>query len=217
MANGSPEILRRFGVKQLWYICPLENVEGILRLGILCHAEAHRRRVVKRRIDDPQVQVRRQWAACDKTPTWLPDYVNLFLAEHTPMLYVKYKEGNRIAHLEVDSELLLEDGVLFSDGNCACNDKRIHDNLQQLEQLDWEAIRSVEPPADATWGDRNREWVRKKSAEVLVPTCVPTKWLRGIHVEKDADRRRCSDAASRVGAAIPVSVSPGLYPSEEKG
>ena len=189
MVTGSPDLIRQYGVEALWYLCPLAQVESILRLGILCHNRAHAEGLVVERIDDPNVQDRRGLAMCGKKQFHLHDCANLFFAKHTPMLWHAVnvqRKGPTTAHVQVDPGILTEDGVFFSDGNCAADETDIYDNLHMLERLNWEAIRARsfrngDWPAvpDPYTGEprANPTYKRCKSAEVLVPKRVSPEWF----------------------------------------
>jgi len=153
----------------LWYITHIDNLESILRNGIFSHKECQKMGIKHIDVSDHGVQKRRKE---------FHNYVPLFFATNTPMLYVVLKKFKEIVLLEINILILSHYKIKFSDGNIASSDTTIFTDLQDLEKLDWGIILS---PYPAYWG----EWKRKRSAEVLVPKRIDPKYITGIHCPED--------------------------------
>lgn len=168
-------ILNRYGINSLWYISSIENLKSILFHGILCRNVCQERKLGFADISDLSIQKRR---------TEFHSYVPLFFAHNTPMLYrVVEEKGEEIVLLEISPGIMLNDGVKFSDGNIASGETRIFDNLNNLEQFNWEVIFR---PSGPLYGD----WKRIRSAEVLVPNKVDSNEIVFIHVQTDESVKR---------------------------
>lgn len=111
----------------------------------------------------------------------LHDYVPLFIAERTPMMYKLIKRDDidrrKLNLLVISPGIILSDGVYFSNGNVASEDTTCYsnDNLEKLEELNWFLIRS------GSWNDPDEEIKRIQkleiSAEVLIPDQVSPQWI----------------------------------------
>ena len=156
-------------MKSLWYITHINNLESILKNGILSHKECQEMGIRHMDVSDHDVQKRRKE---------FHDYVPLFFATNTPMLYVVLSKSAQIVLLEISTLVLSNYRVKFSDGNIASSDTMIFTDLRDLEKLDWEIILSHNP---AYW----KEWKRKRSAEVLVPERIPPNYIVGVHCPED--------------------------------
>lgn len=159
--------LQEYGVKALWYLTHIANLSSILNNGILCRNEISQRGIEFKDISDPKVQ---RW----RKKTY--DYVPLFFADNTPMLFVCWQKfPNEIILLEIDLRIADTEGVLFSDGNIASQETKIYKNFQDLANLDWKIILDRR-------GAYGKEWKRKRSAELLVPKRVPQEFICCVHL-----------------------------------
>lgn len=156
-------------MKSLWYITHINNLESILRNGILSHKECQEIGIRHIDVSDHAVQRRRKE---------FHKYVPLFFANNTPMLYVVMNKFKEIILLEINILILSNYRVKFSDGNIASSDTTIFSDLRDMEKLDWEIIFSQNPAF-------GKEWKRKRSAEVLVPERIPPHYIVGIHCPED--------------------------------
>jgi len=162
-------LLSQYGIRSLWYITHIDNLESILTHGILSRDECRKLPILFSDISEVQVQERRKK---------YHNYVPLFLADNTPMLYVVVCDyGDDIILLELSNKILLLDGVKISDGNVACAETKVYDNITNttLKMLNWSIIYSRKIAYSP-------EWKRVRSAEILVPKNVESKIIRLIHV-----------------------------------
>ncbi|MCX6911291.1 MAG: DarT ssDNA thymidine ADP-ribosyltransferase family protein [Verrucomicrobia bacterium] len=182
------ECLRSHGATALWFMTHLDNLESILKRGILCwnlmQGQAHRD------ISNPDVQRRRGE---------MHKYVPLYLADNTAMLYTVVKGDCKIIMLQVNVEAADCEGVRFSDGNAAAHSTRVFDDPTKLSELDWGMILKR---SRAMFG----EWKRKRMAEVLIPSCCPSTYIQAIHVQSvfpDADGRVVIDVVRSILGTFP--------------
>ena len=97
-------------------------------------------------IADPNVLKRREPKVLRLSGRPLPDYVPLFFTPRTPMMRVKKDIQDDMAILCLDSNLLLQKGVIFTDGNAANNGTSFFNDLRFINRLDWECIRDRGKP-----------------------------------------------------------------------
>ena len=116
------------------------------------------------------------------------DYVSFYFGVHSPMLYrlhtgweIDYKEGQEpLIYLSSEAELIARNTAdfVFSDGHGLASYTKWFDNLEKLDQLDGETIRSkIWKKTDA---DPDRQ--RRKQAEFLVHKFCPWEWIIEITV-----------------------------------
>jgi len=113
------EHLAHFGATRLWNVTHLENLKSILEQGILARNALPDGQTV-RDISDQDAQSRRTKMRVHDSDLLVDphDYVPLFIADNTPMLYV-VSQSPEVILLEIQSAVADGDGVFFSDGNVA--------------------------------------------------------------------------------------------------
>ena len=156
---------------------PIDNLSSILKLGILSRNE-----VISKNIDFKDVS----WVDVQKCRALnfkdIHNYVPLYFAKHTPMLYVLSEWENKkfkLAIIKINLKVLEEDKVFFTNISCSRNDKDrvIYKNPESLKELNWEIINTRSGNTD--------EYKKYKSAEVLVFERVDIKYISLIVVADD--------------------------------
>lgn len=126
-------ILKKLKIESLWHITHKDNLENILKYGILSRNLVEEKNINFTDIADHNVLQRRSYE----------NYALLFFTKDTPMLHVvKKKYGGDIILLMIDPKVMLKEGVKFSDGNLACYDSVIYENLEDLYKIDWGTVNS---------------------------------------------------------------------------
>lgn len=165
--NLMTEYIQRYDIQYLYHMTSIENLNSIIRNGLLSHNEAYRRGLIQVDISDSDVQGRRANRAIENIP--LHEYVPLYFSPKNPMLCRRKELQDDIAILGIDSQLLLQTNVIFSDGNAAAGETRFYRGVQMLNQLRWDVIRAQ------YWNDFE-DGKRIKCAEILVyPTVAPNR------------------------------------------
>ena len=98
------------------------------------------------------------------------------------MLYRVQKEhGDNIVLLEIKKEILLLNGVIFTNGNAAAQSLGFADDIDDLLNpsfINWNEVFAT------SWNDANENVKNEKKfkmmAEVLVPDMVPSAMIAGI-------------------------------------
>ena len=172
---------QRYKVNYLYYLAHMDNMPSIHEHGLLSHNRAHSGGFVRQDIADQNVIALRAEKLVFGRP--LHDYVPLYFTPKGPMLYRRQEMQNDIAILCLDSELLLEEGVVFSDGNAASLYTKFFADVANLDRLDWNCIRNE-------WWNRFEYGRRKRCAEVLAPGWIPFERIARIIVRTEGTRHR---------------------------
>ncbi len=139
----------------------------------------------------------------------LADYVPFYFARRSPMLYAidhgfvaGYTEGQRpIVHLVTSAERIAQQGLrfAFTDGHADMALSRFFDDLQALNQIDWQVMQAPFWNDTAEDGDRKR----RRQAEFLVHHFFPWTLVEEIGV---IGRQVAHDVQQSLQASAP---SPG--------
>lgn len=128
----------------LFYMASIENIEGILSKGILSHNIAHEDRLAKVDISNQEVNRRRN----RNEPVFnrnIHDYAPLYINPKNPMQYVLFKNGMRekLVLIKVNPNILLEEDVIFSDGNAASHRTNFYNDIDDFNKLNWTCINDI--------------------------------------------------------------------------
>ncbi|KHG66095.1 hypothetical protein QT17_01930 [Thermus sp. 2.9] len=167
----------------IYHITHIDNLKGILRMGKLL---AHNQSPPKQRsIAYAHIQERRNRAKVPQPPGGvLHDYVPFYFCPRSPMLYAiysgatEYQGGQEpILHLVSSAQAVHKAGLpfVFTDRHGVLSHARFFRQLEELAQLDWEAIQA------SYWADPP-ELREKKQAEFLVYKAFPWALIEEIAV-----------------------------------
>jgi hypothetical protein len=112
------------------------------------------------------------------------------------VICVKQGMRDEVAIVEVGIEVFGLAGVVFCDGNARSAETREYEDLADLGELDWSVLNT--PDA------YSREYKRKKSAEVLIPGVVPTRYISRVCVTEECN------LVERLN--LPVDVDESVFP-----
>lgn len=194
--------MNREDLHELHYITPICNVDSIMSRGILSHNRAEK--VPHSSVAMQQIQDRRTRKVVPGARP-LHDYVNLYICARNPMLYRSQAQHSELCVLRVSTEVLDLPAVIVTDGNAAGRYARFAPAPNGLGKVDKEMTFAE----NWTHPDQIEGWRRKaaKCAEVLVPDCVPPRFVVGAYVS-------CEEAKTRfeaTGADIPVTINSNLF------
>lgn len=108
--------MRREELTELHYITHMDNVQSILRLGILSNRRAAK--VTHTSVAMQQVQDRRAQVVVPGGRK-LHDYVNLYICARNPMLYKRQGQHLELCVLQVSTDVLDLPGVVVTDANAS--------------------------------------------------------------------------------------------------
>ena len=166
------EGLNQYGVVSLWHMTHKDNVEGILKEGILSHTLAYKETSPKD-ISDHGVQTWRE----SKDPIYgrkLHDYTPTYINIKNPMLFAKNNIQSELCLIEISLSALSNDRFIFTDGNAASRNTKFYNLNEDLEKLPWNVL-------DASYWNDIEDGKRKRCSEVLVYPSVDPKHIVKIH------------------------------------
>ncbi|MHA1677010.1 MAG: DUF4433 domain-containing protein [Candidatus Njordarchaeales archaeon] len=192
-------ICRFLGISYLYYLTDWKNLESILKHGILCYDSVRSQNIEHYSFADENIQNRRANKKINGGAAH--EFVPLFFHYKPPMLYRLQKSyASEIVYICVDSLILAEEGVFFTDKNLACSDSRTFDKLEELLKLKWDIIKD---PYRRSLEDRHI-----RGAEVLIPKKVEQKWFRKIVVK---DKNAKIKIQSAISVTMPIEVNSEYY------
>jgi len=164
-------ILRRYNILNLCHFTHIDNLDSILKEGLLSEEEVEKRKIKYISIADPDVKMRRKkrmvhlrsyYNWYDHQEKVVSQCVPLYISVKNPMLYRILQENpmENVIHIKVDTLKVIKKPYCFFDGNAASSDSHFYIKLKNLEKLDWKVI------TQSSW--TNNEEKRKKCAEFLV-------------------------------------------------
>ena len=173
--------MNKSDIEELHFITYIDNIPSIMVHGILSHNKSMAQGLNYRDISETGVQARRAIKRIPGTNKKLHDYANLYFDAHNPMLSKRRSENDQICILRVKRTVLDIEGVIVTDKNAAreCWFKTVDEGLPLLskDEIYAEFWINHDDPIEK---DRH---VGIKCAEVLVPDCVPPKYIFGAYVD----------------------------------
>jgi len=184
-------------IPEFYYLAPIDNIASIVEKGILSFNEAKNVHHVS--IASEEVQLRRE----EKYALPLHDYANVYFAKKTPMYYVVRRDYSQddLCVICVNNDILLIDGVYFTDGNAASSATKFYTDLKDLDKVFWDLFNTERCFVDD-------EEKRRKQAEVLVPHRIPPEKLQRIVAYDEKLLKRIKDQIDR---DIPIFIDKSFY------
>ena len=172
--------MRSFPPEKLYYITHINNLQSILEKGILSHERIEHLELKYTSIYDEEVISRRKNKLTpDGKSLW--HFANLYFQPRNSMLFKivhdnKIREENLVV-IGVSKKVLIEHGVLITDGNAANYPTQFYSCAKGLEMLkhQWSIIQRE------SWNE-GIGTKRKMMAECLVPVQVKPDLLCSLHV-----------------------------------
>ncbi|NOQ45953.1 MAG: DUF4433 domain-containing protein [Desulfobulbaceae bacterium] len=175
---------------RLCHITHIRNLAGIVKNGfLLSQSRVQAERVGFVSIAHNTLQDRRATTPVPCGPGGtLHDYVPFYFAPRSPMLYAinqgnveGYDEGQGpVLHLVTSIGSVLDAGVkfVFTDGHGIMAFTDFYDNLQDLDQVDWDLMKA------SYWADteEDSDRRRRRQAEFLIHDRFPLQYVEEIGV-----------------------------------
>lgn len=190
---------------ELHYLTSLSNLASICERGVLSHDLAAKLPHVD--LSNQQIQDTRKGKkvayAGQQRSRRLHSYANVFLHGRNSMLKeLCFRCGHaRIAVVQIGVDVLELADVVIADQNAASKYVRFYASPQGLRYLDEDYVFARD------WGDPTVDeidyWRRKsrRSAEVLIPDRISTRYVRGAYVSCEDARAQC------LAAELPLVVT----------
>jgi len=199
------ELCSQYSVTHFMYMTHIDNIPSVLKEGLLSYNAVLTRSVSHTSIADPKIQRRRGQTSrrVDGSVKQLDihDFVPMFIAKDTPMQYVittsaptkgRYAivRNRDLVFLLIDPiKVLQAPGMLIADGNAAADATKFFSTPAGLSEINWVVIAEPNEYPQCY----NPEWKRCKSAEVLVPSCLPIEYFSGVVVYNELARQSMAD------------------------
>ena len=177
--------LNKYGIKYLYHMTHISNLNNIIKYGLLSHNNAHQRKLVNEDISDFGVNKLRN----RKEPIYgnnLHDYVPFYFNPKNPMLYKRLLTmGDEISILRINLEAMAQNKFLFTDGNAASKHSNIFGRLENLEKLDWDCI-------NGEYWERYHDGKRKKCSELLIYDSIDVNHIESICCNSRSTKEKIS-------------------------
>lgn len=168
--------LNEQGIHSFWHMTHWNNLQSILRQGILNHDLA---RLGKKVVDISESTVQdRRMALEPKYGRSIHDYAPLYINQRNPMLYRRKDLSQDLCLIEISLDVLREifaGRLVFTDGNAASKSTSFYSDLADLHRLPWDVL------TNEYWNEF-QDGKRKRCAEILVHQHISNKLITGIHV-----------------------------------
>lgn len=169
MSRRETDLLDKFDIEYLFHMTHIDNLPSILKHGLHAHGNHHQ----KVDISDCNVNSRR----ARNEPIYnrpIHNYVPFYFNPKNHMLSKRRNIQDDIVILVLDRNLILSSGSLFTDGNASSDPTDFSNNLNDLDELDWECIYTEGYYSGFSDGPR------KRMSEVLVPDFVDVDNIQAI-------------------------------------
>jgi hypothetical protein len=167
------QIMREKGLDCLLYLVHPNNLESIMRDGILPYNMVRQQGLAHKSIANQEVQQRRDFYISGVS---CHDFVPLYLARRNPMLWALGDQPR--AYIRVRLEVADEEDVTFADGNAASRSTDFVRGDFGVRRLPWDVILARK------WtGSRYPDGKRQRCSEVLVQHPIPCDQFLDIRVD----------------------------------
>ena len=194
--------MRREELTELHYIAHMDNVQSIIRHGILSNRRAAK--LPHTSVAMQQVQDRRAEVVVPGGRK-LHEYVNLYICARNPMLSKRRGQHLDLCVLQVSTDVLDRPGVVVTDANASSDYVRFAAAPGGLRIVDREATFAE------YWTDQDPivQWQKKsaKCAEVLVPDRVAPGFIMGAYISCQA----AMDRFNGLGTGIAVIINAHMF------
>lgn len=196
------EDLQEYNIDYLYHMTHIDNLASIITLGLLSHSAAHRLKLIRLDISDPDVQDIRADLTVPFYNRPLHEYVPLYFSPRNPMLYKRKEIQENIVILGLDPQILFEPNILITDGNAASKETSFYRKATALRELPWREIRAK------SWYNIE-DGRRIKCAEVLIPDKIMPNKIQCVFCYSN---KHCEAIiAAKQGTLIKGRVKPDLY------
>ena len=172
--------------RHFYYITHIDNLESILKNGILSHSQVKDKnnlwvklglaKGIKSIHAKDIIQIRKNKTFKSRS---LWEYANLYFQVRNPMLYRVIQEfkAENIIVLQINSDVITSDDIGITDGNAASSETQFFEDVNEgLEALDSEQFKKE------YWNESDK---RKLMAEVLVYNRISPDKIIGIYVANE--------------------------------
>jgi hypothetical protein len=201
--------LRENGIFHFYYFSLINNLESILKNGILPKNNVQQRGKAFRSFAEETVQDKRHLRAIKLTnglQLSIHDLVPVYLLPRTPTLSARREMQNDFFFIEIQSDVIADENIefAFTDGNAASKNSQVFQSLYKLKDLPWEVLNAE------YWNEFN-EGKRKRNAEFLIYPSIAPHWFQRIVVSNQGAFGICSRQVERLGFNLQVSIDQNFF------
>lgn len=195
-------------VKSLFYITHINNLQSMLRHGILSHRQVQTQGVPFTPVYNAEIVANREGRLTpDKKSLW--DYANVYFQPRNPMLYKVLSEAskNDVVILGVKPQVLDSKGAFISLGNAAHSLSTVVDIKTGLKNINgeyWQIINS-------DWWKTEDGTKRKIMAECLVPNGISPSDIHSVYVASAAVAGKIRPILDGLSYPVEVVVEPHMF------
>jgi len=196
-------------VQYLYYFSRIENLDNIIKHGILSYNEVNNMNIDSITFAEETVQVRRDRRnifLSNNMKKNLHDLVPLYFKSKTPTLYARKDIQDKIFFCKIETSILSDKnvGIAFTDGNAASDQTKFYWNVMNLTKLNWDII------LDSRWNDYE-DGRRQCNSEFLIYPKVSLNRINEFIVINESNRDLIIDKLQTYGKDNKVSVNKELF------
>lgn len=157
------QYLERIPFNGLFHMTHVSNLGGILEYGIFSHSIARNQNLMKRDISNPEINAKRKRTESIYNYK-IHEYAPLYINPKNPMMEARCKNETlreEIILIKVSPNILVNQSVLFTDGNAAEESSNFYNNIEDFNKLDWSCLHDE-------YYFNHRDGRRVRCSEVLV-------------------------------------------------
>lgn len=194
------EVLRKtYGLRCFWHFLRPDNLDSILKHGILSRNGCIEKGIPIADISDPGIQEHRK-----KYHRFAP----LFFAPCPPMIFRINRENNgHIIALGISTRIMDDKPTLFSDGNVRVKHSKNFTTIQDLEKLNWQLIHMSPSECAALGKAQTSDQKRLHSAEVLVEDVIPPEYIESVSVRTEQMYNYVTEILHKNNRNIKITIS----------
>jgi ssDNA thymidine ADP-ribosyltransferase DarT-like protein len=186
---------------------PIKNIVSVMKYGLLSNTEIASQNLQHASVALQDVQDKRDGVTVPNGLA-LHDYANLYFDPRNPMMYLRCAV-NRLQEslcvLVIDEEVMHLPNVVLTDRNASCDFVQFLDP-SQIDKIDFDKVYASD------WRHPNNPsayYVHRKikCAEVLVPKCIPSQYIKFAHVVNDMTKA----ALQKKGFMLDIEVTPDMF------
>lgn len=201
--------LQDYGINCFYYFSVLDNLECILRSGILTKNYVNANNIVSRSFAEETVQTRRHdkiIRLSSNMEVSIHDLVPSYLTPKTPTLSARRERQSDFFFVVVSSKLLFTFDVkyAFCDGNAASKNTIFFNSLHDLCKMPWSVIR------DRYWTGYD-DGIRKRNAEFLFFPKISTNYFEKIVVYNEKAKSFVQNKLKALDINIHVEINADFF------
>lgn len=208
----------------IYRIFHIQNLEYILKSGYFCgsysiksdpdYVNIGNRQLIELRKND-SIYVLENGSIKKEGISPAKEYLPFYFAPRSVMLYQIYKGDmvehtpqENIVHLVCKLENIINKApYLFTDGHGHANFSTWYDNIEYINEIDWETVRSK------NWADTedDPDKKRRKQAEFWTKHEIAIEEITGLGVYNEAAKQRVTELCKKYNRNIAVKVKEDYY------